>query len=346
MASPINVTGVVKDQKFPVVYQWMIGIQRDIGRAMVLDVNYVGNQEHFISQNGMNYNVVPLGRRFDRAYADPSNTLVALPDAFLRPYPGYLDMIVNGPASSTHYNALQAKVQRRFAAGLELDANYTYSKSMGYNLSGGSTTWSSLFNANLFRGPTSTDQTHIFNLSYVYALPSGSRLLPGKVSKQVLDGWQISGITTFASGFPQNITLTTTDSYDFTGGGDFTPGVVLSCSPELPHGSRSFSRFFDTSCVHRPTGRGDYGNNFNGYKFRGPGFNNNDVSIFKTFQITERKNLLFRWEMFNVFNHAEASAVNTTARFDASGNQVNAALGAVTSTLPERRMQGSIRFTF
>ena len=346
VASPISVSGVVKNQKFPVVYQWMIGIQRDIGRAMVLDVNFVGNQEHFVSQNGINYNVVPLGRRFDPAYADPSNTAVALPDAFLRPYPGYLDMIVNGPATSTHYNALQAKVQRRFAAGLELDANYTYSKSMGYNLSGSNATWSAQFDANLFRGPTSTDQTHIFNLSYVYSLPNGSKLLPGKVSKQILDGWQISGITTFASGFPQNITLTTADSYDFTGGGDFTPGVVLTCSPELPHGSRGFSRFFDTSCVHRPTGRGDYGNNFNGYKFRGPGFNNHDLSIFKTFQITEKKSLLFRWETFNILNHAEASAVNNTARFDASGNQVNAALGTVTSTLPERRMQGSIRFTF
>ena len=83
LSSPINVGGVYRDQKFPLVYQYQFGIQRDIGRAMVLDVAYVGNTQHFVSQT-WDYNIVPLGRRFDPAYADPSRPTVALPDAFLR----------------------------------------------------------------------------------------------------------------------------------------------------------------------------------------------------------------------------------------------------------------------
>ena len=199
----------------------------------------------------------------------------------------------------------------------------------------------------------------MFNLSYVYELPKASKWIPGRAAKWVLDNWQVSGVTVFASGFPQNIVLTTSDGFDFTGGGEMpTPGsnassatntlggVSLSCSPQLPYGSRNFSRFLDASCVHRPTGRGDYGSDFTNFKFRGPGFNNWDASIFKNFPIKETKILTFRWEIYNVPNHSEASTVNNTARFDTTGAQVNAGFGQVTATRPERRMQGSLRFTF
>jgi hypothetical protein len=253
---------------------------------------------------------------------------------------------------------LQAKIQRRFAVGVEIDANYVFSKTFQ------ATGWSQQLSQSLFHGLSPTDQTHVFNFSYVYDLPKASKALPGRFSKWVLDDWRISGITTFGTGFPSNIVLTTTDSYDFTGGGDVgagnwqavdrgsisagTPmsiaGVRLSCNPA--GGPRSFSQFFNTQCAQRPTGRGDYGSDFTGYKFRGPGFNNFDLSLFKSFPIRESKILQFRWEVYNLFNHPEAMTVNNTARFDPAGNQVNAAFGTVTATRPERRMQGSLRFTF
>jgi hypothetical protein len=371
LSSPINVSGVYQKQKLPVVYQYQLGIQRDIGRSLVFDIAYIGNTEHYITQN-WNYNYVPLGTRFKPEFADPTNPAVALPSAFLRPNAGYLDTIVSGPATSTHYNALQTKIQRRFAAGVEIDANYTWSKMLQ------ATGWSQELPQKLFYGPvtcssqtscTSIDQTHVFNFSYVYELPKASKLFPSPVAKWALDGWQTSGVTTFASGFPQNIILTTTDNFDFTGGGEMPGagaanssapiplgGVALSCSPQLPHGSRTGTRFFDTSCVHRPSGRGDYGSDFTNSKFRGPGFNNWDMSIFKNFPVREGKILTFRWEAYNIFNHtqwgpalssaATTPGINNTARFDPAGNQVNPLFGQATSTRPERRMQGSLRFTF
>ena len=357
VTSPVNVSGVYREQKIPVVYQYMFGIQHDLGHATMLDVSYVGNTQHYVAQN-WNYNYVPFGTRFQPRYADPSNPAVPLADAFLRPNTGYLDMLMGGPATSTRYDALQAKIQRRFAVGVEIDANYVYSKSFQ------ATGWSQELPQSLFYGPSMTDQTHVFNFSYVYDLPKGSKVVPGRATKWFLDDWRISGITTFASGFPSNIVLTTTDSYDFTGGGDIgagswqavdrgsistgTPmsiaGVSLSCSTF--GGPRSFSQFFNTGCAHRPSGRGDYGSDFTGYKFRGPGFNNFDISIFKSFPIRESKILQFRWEVYNLFNHPQAMTVNNTARFDPAGNQVNAQFGTVTATRPERRMQGSLRFTF
>ena len=127
LSSPLNVGGPYKQQKLPLVYQYMFGIQRDISRNLILDVSYVGNTQHYILQN-WNYNYVPLGTRFKPQYADPTNPAVPLSSPFLRPNIGYLDMIQNGPATSSRYDALQVKLQRRFARGLELDANYTWSK--------------------------------------------------------------------------------------------------------------------------------------------------------------------------------------------------------------------------
>ena len=69
--------------------------------------------------------------------------------------------------------------------------------------------------------------------------------------------------------------------------------------------------------------------------------------MFKNFPIgSENRKLQFRWEIYNLFNHTQYNAVNNVARFDPQGNQVNTAFGQVTSARQERRMQGSLRFTF
>jgi hypothetical protein len=61
---------------------------------------------------------------------------------------------------------------------------------------------------------------------------------------------------------------------------------------------------------------------------------------------SEKKSLQIRWEMYNTFNHTQFTAVDSTARFDASGAQVNARFGEVTGTRAPRRMQASLRFRF
>lgn len=342
LTSPINVTGgVVKNNKIPVVTQFLFSIQRDIGRRTVLTVSYVGNNQRYVSQN-YNYNLLPFGTRFLPQNADPANPTVALPDPLLRPIKGYLDLSVTHPASQTRYDSLQTKVQRRFASGLELDGNFTWAKNFQYNA------WSQLIPVKNFYGLSSIDQTFVMNFAYVYNIPALSKFVGAKarLARWTLDNWQVSGITTFGSGFPQNISLTTSDAYDFTGGGDVTAQVVLTCNPQLGHGDRSFSQFFNTSCAARPAGRGSYGSILNGAVIRSPGFNNWDASLFKNFPLQEARVLQFRWEVYNVPNHAEASTVNSTARFTPAGAQTTAAFGQVTATRPERRMQFSLRFNF
>jgi len=342
LTSPIGVTGgPVKNNKIPVVTQYLFSIQRDIGRSTVATVSYVGNHQRYVAES-YNYNLLPFGTRFLPQNADPANPSVALPDPLLRPIKGYLDLAQTNPAASTRYDSLQAKAQRRFASGLEIDGNFTWAKNFNYN------GWSQLIPVHNFWGLSSIDQTYVANFSYVYNFPSGSKLLNtgSKVARLSLDNWQVSGITSWGSGFPQSISLTTSDAFDFTGGGDITAQPVLTCDPQLGQSARNFAQFFNTSCVARPAGRGSYGSRFNGNYFRSPGFNNWDASLFKNFPMSEARVLQFRWEVYNVPNTAEASAVNATARFTPTGQQTTAAFGQVTATRPERRMQLGLRFSF
>ena len=231
-------------------------------------------------------------------------------------------------------------MNRRFIGGIELAGAYTYANGMNKG-------WSQNNPLPAFLNDTRIDtiSTHVFNLSYLVDLPRGSRLIPGRVSKEILDNWQISGITTFASGFPRDVSLATTDNFDFTGGGE-SCGVVQTGSALLPRGERTVSRWFNTSVFQRPAGRGDLGNNCQNYKFRGPGFNNHDISFFKNVPVSEGKSFQIRWEMYNAFNHTQFDAVNTTAQFNPAGVQSNTQFGRVTSARQERRMQASLRFTF
>ncbi len=338
ITTPISVTGPHRKQKLPLVYQYMLGIQREIVKGTVLDIAYVGNNSHHNLQS-YNYNQLPYGTRFLPQNADPANPAQPLPDVFLRRYIGYQDISIAGPATTTRYDSLQVQLNRRFVGGVEVSGSYTYAKAF---ING----WALELPSRLRRTLLPNDQTQVLNMSYVWDLPKASRLVQSRATKFILDNWQVSGVTTFATGFPQNVSLQTTDNFDFTGGGD-GGGVVQTGRAQLAHGEKTFYRWFDTSVFKRPSGRGDIGTDFSNVKFRGPGFSNFDLSMFKNFPIgSERRKLQFRWEFYNLFNHTQFGGVNNVARFDPQGNQVNALFGQVTSARNERRMQGSLRFIF
>jgi hypothetical protein len=184
-------------------------------------------------------------------------------------------------------------------------------------------------------------------MSYTLEVPNGSKLL-GDKSKWVVDNWRISGISTLATGLPRAVTFTTTDNFDFTGGGDrcsssVGPYPVVKGNADVSNAT--FDRWFDTTMFTRPTGRGDVGTCDN-FTFTGPGFNNHDVTIFKEFPVKKGQALQFRWEIYNLFNSVQGWEVNSAAQFDAAGNQTNVNFGKVTSARNERRMQMGLRYTW
>jgi hypothetical protein len=346
-ATPVtNVSGARRlNQKRPVTYNYMFGIQRELGWNTVLDVAYVGSNTHHISRS-WNYNQLPMGVRFRPESRDTTTASSPLPDVFLRPILGFGDISISEPMSTARYDSLQVQANRRFSRGLEIAATYTWAGGTENNIY-------QQLDSRLRRERNTNVQPHVFNVSYIVDIPRGSTLIPGRVSRFILDNWQVSGITTFASGFPLNVSFSTTDNFDFSGGGEVCgTGIVQTGPAALSRGERSIDRWFDTSVFRRPSGRGDLGNNCNNAKFIGPGFNNHDISVFKNFPVSEGKSFQLRWEMYNAFNHTQFGGpnadqgVDNSAQFNPQGVQTDTQFGRITAARQERRMQLSLRFNF
>jgi len=341
---PNNVSSFEWDQKVPTVYSWTLGVQRDLGAGMVIDVTYVGNVARHLSQS-RNLNAVPYGARFLPQNADPASPSTPLNENFYRRFPGLGNLDYREYSGISNYQGLQSSVNRRFLQGVQFGVAYTWSKSMDYTSgdNGGLPmyqpyrTWS--------YGLAAFDQTHVASVNYIWDLPRASRVMPNRVVKAVLDNWQFSGIVTIASGTPTGIGLATSDNFDFSGGGDGTRVNIVAPVKYLKQ--RDTLQWIDQGLVARPS-RGEFGT-AGKQVFRNPGIHNWDMTLFKNIPLTRRDNgpkLQFRWEAYNVVNHTQYAGVDTTARFNPAGQMINTTFGQVTSTRPPRQMQGSLRFQF
>ena len=335
---PSGTNSFDRNNKTPAVYNLTFGIQQEVGFATLIDVSYVGTLGRRLAQT-RNLNTLPYGARFLPQNADPTSPGKPLADDFLRTFPGYSGITYSENAYSSNYHSLRVAANRRFTKGLQFGLAYTYSKLMDYS------------GIPMFRpvrvwsyGRSGSDQTHSLVLNYIWDLPHPGKVLRNPVVHHALDNWQISGITAFVSGQPSGVGFGTVDGADLSGGGDGTR-IIVTGKAQLPHGERSLARWFNPAVFARPP-KGDPGNAPKDV-FRGPGHNNWDLSLMKNVPVfSESRYFQFRWEMYNAFNHTQFSGVDTTARFDAQGNQVNGRFGQVTSSRSARVMQLSLRFAF
>ncbi|CAN5837286.1 hypothetical protein BH24ACI4_BH24ACI4_27840 [soil metagenome] len=339
---PNSVTSFEHDQKIPTIYSWTIGVQRDLGAGMLLDLAYVGNVGRNLSQQ-RNLNLVPYGARFLPQNADPANPATPLPDNFFRQYPGLSNLNYREYSGISDYNALQASLNRRFAAGVQFGISYTLSKAQDYTSGDAGQLPTYQPDREWLYGPAGFDQTHVAVANFIWDLPRASRVIRSRIVAAVLDNWQISGIGKLASGTPTGLNLATSDNFDFSGGGDGTRVNVTG--PVRYVKDRNTLQWVAPDFVARPA-RGEFGN-AGKVVFRNPGIHNWDMALFKNIPWGGRgRQLQFRWEAYNVFNHTQFAGVDTTARFNPAGEQINANFGRVTSTRPPRQMQASLRIQF
>jgi len=206
----------------------------------------------------------------------------------------------NGRTHST-YHSLQATFNRRVAGGLFLQGSYTYSHAIDMANYGDWTgfNWNapSVFSRN--RATASFDTPHNFQFAYVYELPfgSGKRWAASGAPGAVLGGWQINGIFAAFSGTP--FTVTASGASLNMPGNLQTADLVKTSVAKLGKVGDD-GTWFDTSAFARPTGVrfGNVGRN----TLRGPTRVNTDLSLFRTFRLTEQFNLQFRAEAFNLSN--------------------------------------------
>lgn len=339
-----GVTGFDFDYKFPTVYSWSAGVQRAIGFGMIAEATYVGNRVENLSMT-TDLNQLPYGVRFRPSSQDPSSPGRPLPDVFLRPYPGYNSITERQWNGYSEYRALQTSLNRALRNGVAFTVSYTLSKSedLGTGLSSQLPRYLDA-DARLW-DVADFDQTHIFTSTATWNLPGLSRVAQGnRVVKAVADDWAVTGIVTLASGQPTGLSFSTTTGADLTGGGD-GQRVNVTGPLNLPFGDRTFDRWFAVENVALP-GIGDIGNASRN-PVRRPGQSNVDMSLSKRFPFgSARRHAEFRWEIYNVLNSFQYDGIDTAARFDAQGTQVNARFGKVISARPPRIMQAALRFVF
>ena len=232
---------------------------------------------------------------------------------------------------SSNYNALQASINRRFNNGLQFQVAYTWSHAFDYisNFENGGELFAGPgLNPLNFRGnygPTASDARNRLVANYTYTLPFYKY---GHHWKMLTDGWNLTGIATFQSGFPVQVTTNAYNDLQWSYPDAFyePPGhAELTGTPiHVFHNPRHTSiggvpnMWVDPASFATPaTGTiGDANRN----PFYGPGLNFWDTAIEKNIYFTESKYLQLRLETFNTFNHANFNAPNGTAGTNVVGN--------------------------
>ena len=354
LSQPLNIgpPGVFAIQRSydpPTVYNWSFGVQRDIGRGLVVDVAYVGNVgRHLLHRRSLNS--TRYGANFLPSSIDSTVTgNRPLPVNFLRPTRGFADIQYIEMASTSNYHSLQTQVNRRFGRGLTFGAVWTWSKALDLVDGNNNAVNPFLDFRTRHYGKAGFDRTHNASFHFTYTAPQFSRKWNNGFSRRVLDGWELTGSTTFLSGSPLGIGVGYLQSVDIVGasGAGIDSRVELAGDPNLPKGERTELRHFRTEVVRRPDpanfGIGTAAKDL----IRGPGINNWDLSLLKNFRLGESRRLQFRWETYNTFNHSQFTGVDTGTRFDVNtGANTNSRLGQYTATRDARRMVLALKFYF
>jgi len=311
-----NITGLAIDNyKLPVSYQYSIGVQHSIASKTVLSVSYVGNQGRH--QNDVrNINLPPASELAALQGGSKYQTIPGLA------YPGYTAINLSENEANTHYNGLQVDLNSQLSHDLNLRAFYTLSRAVdpttagsgGGDLGGVSNSYAGWVYDN---GPSGYDRTHIAVVDFIYDIPL-FRHNDNKLLKSVVGGWQVSGIVTLESGLPINVNLTgAAQNFNGTVGGNNRPNLTgaisypqtaVTCSPNPCYQQ---IQYFAPG-VFTPPAAGTFGT-LGHNALRGPGRDNWNMSLFKSFMISESRGSRFelRFESFNTWNHTQFNGVDT-----------------------------------
>ena len=224
--------------------------------------------------------------------------------------PAFGSIFNEDTAAHSNYNSLQALFQKQFSHGLQFQASYTYSKSLD-NASSFEEILNPI-NFNATYGPSLYDSRHRFVFNYVWELPIAKK--QGFAGK-ALNGWEVSGIYTFQSGFP--ILLNNCNDSELEGSiqGFECPGKPNLAAPFHTHNARTDGFVFDPNLFDNNVTLGTFGNAPRTVCCNPP-INNWDIGIFKDTPVSEKMRLEFRTEFYNLLNHTQFYSVDGN-----SGNQ-------------------------
>jgi hypothetical protein len=345
-----NLSQVTMDPNIhsPMTQQWSLNMQYEMKGGVLLEVGYVGSHAIRVLE-GDQPNEAQLA-----SPANPINgqTTSTLANIGLRvPFQGFSPGGLQGRRydGQSSYNGLEATIRKRLSHGLQLQASYTFSKTLNNQRTNVAGATFSERMANDGRGLAEFSRPQRFVLSYLYEFPNfhGSKGGLGKL----LGGWSVSGVTTFQSGNPLTVIDTRAGTIYGADGSDawFLPANFCSGASNsslVTHGSvqSRLNGYINAAAICAPPTIGDgtgFGNIGRGV-LRGPGQNNWDISIAKVTKVkgpTEATNLEFRAQFFNAFNHPQFA----NPALDAS----SPSFGTITSTsVSPRLIQFALKYNF
>ncbi|MBZ2185081.1 MAG: carboxypeptidase regulatory-like domain-containing protein [Bryobacter sp.] len=333
---PANISfrGVEENFRNPLVQKWNVSIQQDLGWGSALEVSYIGSKG---SRQLINW--------------DPNTPINSpIPNADVnsrRMYPWLRGgLSLTSTFGLSNYNAMTAKFEKRMSHGMTMVSSYTW----GHTFANTGTTLSGSSGAGVYDitcgfrceyGNAAWDIRHRWATSFNYDLPFGrGKAIGNNISKMAdvfIGGWQTNGILTFSSGQP------------FTFRSANCVGAFNSCRPDAvrgkdpmdaPAGGRTPDQWFDVTAMQNPAP--GTGGNLGPQTGVGPGIAALDMSMFKTFNLTERVRMQFRSEWLNMGN-TPRFAVGSIGVTQGAGN-----FGRVTATLPgtARNVQFALRIMF
>jgi len=339
----------------PYSVEYNLSLQRQFANHTLVTASYVGSQSHhllvLVEANPGNPALCLSLSQADRVMP---GTPTCGPYGESGVYTTVSGQVVNGTRApfgpnfgsinwmstmgNSNFNALELTVRHVSTHG-DFLAGYTYSKSID-QASSVSEQLNPL-NYNLSRAPSSFDLTHNFVISYRYPLPL-AQLFGAR--NRATDGWVLTGITRFSTGFPITLTNNSDNSLLGTLPNGISPYAVDE--PEvvpgplnLNHDPRNGQPYFNTSLFSlQPLGEpGNAARRF----FYGPGVANFNLALLKSLRLTESRSLEFRLEAFNALNHAQFFGPTSV-----NGNITSSTFGQVVSTQAPRLVQLGLKFVF
>lgn len=258
----------------------------------------------------------------------------------------FLELATND--GNTDFNALEASFTREMTNRLRYQISYTWSHNMADyvdNLTGASTPQNAYDYGHEMSNSTQ-DVRHRFVANASWALPVGRGgwvLNHDSAASRVLGDWQVNAIASFQTGIPFNVTAADT-SYTGSNHASYpnctgNPFAGASKNPKDYAGGNAPGFFINPAAFTQP-GPGDFGS-CRPRMFHGPGAENVDLSLFKSFAIGGERRFELRGEFFNAFNHANFANPNADITLPPS------AFGKVTSTVGNpREIQLAGKFYF
>ena len=328
--------GIDPNLDVPTRVEYNFGVQRQLNSTTVLSVQYVGSHSYHMSRvreanptkptflPGGSISYVPGTPRINPALG---GTQFVSTDAI-----GY-------------YNSLQVDLKQRVSHGLQYQVSYTFAKTMddasvitSQEALGSPSFTQNPFNLLADLGLSSYNIKNSFSANFTYDLPGSG--MKGALGKAV-GGWQVGSIITASSGFPFSAVTGFNRSGDQARNIADRPNLLPNVSNNPILGS--IAKYFDPHAFALPPA-GQYGNVGRNTMF-GPGLVNMDFNLNKNFPVTERLQATFRFDAFNVLNHATFSLPSNTI-FSSNGQMLGAA-GTITSTVTSsRQLQFALKLRF